>query len=82
VTEKAIPGGKQVTGVIHAGDFGGHWPSKTDLVFTISLTADSVDAVRSSGPARSRPIVNDGTAWPLCRLLRPRTTVESSPPLM
>ncbi len=42
--EKAIPGGKQVTGVIHAGDFGGHWLSKTDLLFTISLTADAVDA--------------------------------------
>src|SRR5579859_8020988 len=26
------PGGEQVTGVIHAGDFGGHWLSKTDLV--------------------------------------------------
>jgi galactose mutarotase-like enzyme len=32
-----------VTGVIHAGDFGGHWLSKTDLVFTITLTADAVD---------------------------------------
>ena len=39
-----IPGGEQVTGVIHAGDFGGHWLSKTDLVFTITLTADAVDA--------------------------------------
>ena len=37
-------GGGQVTGVIHAGDFGGHWLSKTDLAFTISLTAESVDA--------------------------------------
>ena len=45
VAERVIPGGKQVTGVIHAGDFGGHWPSKTDLHFTISLTADAVDAV-------------------------------------
>jgi aldose 1-epimerase len=45
VTEKAIPGGKEVTGVIHAGDFGGHWLSKTDLNFTITLTADAVDAV-------------------------------------
>ena len=45
VAEKAIPGGKEVTGVIHAGDFGGHWLSKTDLNFTISLTADAVDAV-------------------------------------
>jgi galactose mutarotase-like enzyme len=38
------PGGEQVTGVIHAGDFGGHWLSKTDLVVTISLTARAVDA--------------------------------------
>jgi aldose 1-epimerase len=45
VAEKAIPGGKEVTGVIHAGDFGGHWLSKTDLVFTISITADAVDAI-------------------------------------
>jgi aldose 1-epimerase len=44
VKEKAIPGGKEVTGTIHAGDFGGHWFSKTDLFFTISLTADAVDA--------------------------------------
>ncbi|MGA8087885.1 MAG: aldose 1-epimerase [Terracidiphilus sp.] len=45
VAEKIIPGGKEVSGVIHAGDFGGHWLSKTDLIFTISLTADAVDAV-------------------------------------
>ncbi len=44
VTVKNIPGGQQVTGVIHAGDFGGHWLSKTDLLFTITLTADAVDA--------------------------------------
>lgn len=37
-------GGEQVTGVIHAGDFGGHWLSKTDLDFTISLSAEAVDA--------------------------------------
>ena len=45
VAEKTIPGGKEVTGVIHGGDFGGHWLSKTDLDFTITLTADAVDAV-------------------------------------
>ncbi len=45
VTEKDIHSGKEVTGVIHAGDFGGHWLSKTDLHFTITLTADAVDAV-------------------------------------
>jgi galactose mutarotase-like enzyme len=45
VAVKDIPGGQQVTGVIHAGNFGGHWLSKTDLNFTISLSADAVDAV-------------------------------------
>jgi galactose mutarotase-like enzyme len=43
ISVKKIAGGQQVTGVIHAGDFGGHWLSKTDLVFTITLTADAVD---------------------------------------
>jgi len=38
------PGGQQVTGVIHCGDFDGQWFSKTDLVVTITLTADAVDA--------------------------------------
>jgi galactose mutarotase-like enzyme len=41
---KQLPGGEQVVGVIHAGNFGGHWLSKTDLVITITLTADTVDA--------------------------------------
>jgi len=41
---RKIPGGEQVTGAIHGGDFGGHWPSKTDLIVTITLTADAVDA--------------------------------------
>jgi aldose 1-epimerase len=45
VVEKEIPGGKEVTGIIHAGDFGGHWLSKTDLEYTITLTADAVDAI-------------------------------------
>jgi galactose mutarotase-like enzyme len=44
VQVKKIPGGEEVTGVIHAGDFGGRWLSKTDLNFTITLTADAVDA--------------------------------------
>jgi galactose mutarotase-like enzyme len=44
VEVKKIPGGEEVTGVIHAGNFGGHWLSKTDLFFTISLTAEAVDA--------------------------------------
>lgn len=39
-----IPNGETVTGVIHAGDFNGHWLSKTDLSFVITLTGDAVDA--------------------------------------
>jgi aldose 1-epimerase len=41
---REIPGGQQLTAIIHAGDFGGHWFSKTDLDFTIELRADAVDA--------------------------------------
>jgi aldose 1-epimerase len=44
VAVEKVPGGEQVSGVIHAGDFGGHWLSKTQLVVTIKLTADAVDA--------------------------------------
>jgi aldose 1-epimerase len=44
VSVEKVPGGEEVSGVINAGDFGGHWPSKTQLVVTIRLTADAVDA--------------------------------------
>lgn len=40
---KRTAGGQMLTGVIHAGDFGGHWLSDTDLYFTIALTAAAVD---------------------------------------
>jgi galactose mutarotase-like enzyme len=40
-----IPGGQQLTGVIHAGNFGGHWLSQTDLDFTIELRAQAIDVV-------------------------------------
>ncbi len=36
--------GQSVTGVIHAGNFGGHWPSQTDLNFKIDLQKDGVTA--------------------------------------
>lgn len=42
--QTSTPGSEQVTGVIHAGSFGGHWLSKTDLVVTITLTGAAVDA--------------------------------------
>jgi aldose 1-epimerase len=36
--------GETATGVLHAGDFGGHWLSKTDLNFSVALTGDAVTA--------------------------------------
>lgn len=36
-------GGQTATAVIHAGSFGGHWLSQTDLYFTFTLTGDAVD---------------------------------------
>lgn len=44
VQTQSIPDGQTLTGVIHAGDFGGHWLSQTDLSFTIALTGPAVDA--------------------------------------
>jgi aldose 1-epimerase len=38
-----MPGGEQATAVLHAGNFGGHWLSSTDLVYTITLTAQALD---------------------------------------
>lgn len=40
----SIPDGQVVTGTIDAGDFGGHWLSKTDLNFKLTLTGDAFDA--------------------------------------
>lgn len=42
---KDIPGGQEVSGVIHGGNFDGHWLSKTDIFITIRLTAEAVDAM-------------------------------------
>jgi len=44
VSVEKLPGGEEVSGIIRAGDFGGHWLSKTDLVITVRLTAEAVDA--------------------------------------
>jgi aldose 1-epimerase len=38
-----IAGGQVATAVIHAGNFGGHWLSSTDVHFKATLTADVVD---------------------------------------
>lgn len=59
---RQIAGGSTVTGIIHGGDFNGHWLSKTDLVITISLTADGVDAsiVAHNVGSESEPVA---IAW-------------------
>ena len=36
--------GGTITGVVHGGDFNGHWLSKTDLTIKLSLSAQAVDA--------------------------------------
>jgi galactose mutarotase-like enzyme len=43
VQTQSIADGESLTGVIHAGDFGGHWLSQTDISFVISLTGQAVD---------------------------------------
>ncbi len=37
------PDGQTLTAVIHAGNFNGHWLSKTDVHFNIALTGDALD---------------------------------------
>ncbi len=44
VQTQTTPDGQTVTGVMHAGNFGGYWLSQTDLNFTISLSGDAVEA--------------------------------------
>jgi aldose 1-epimerase len=35
--------GEIATGVIHAGNFGGHWISSTDVLFRVALSAHAID---------------------------------------
>ncbi len=49
VSVKTIKGGEEVSGIIHAGDFGGHWLSKTQFMITIRLTANAVDVIIEAG---------------------------------
>lgn len=36
--------GQTVTGILHAGNFGGHWLSQTDLNFSLALSGNAVTA--------------------------------------
>ena len=42
---KRTADGQTVTGTIHGGDFGGYWPSKTDLTISVALTGPAVEAI-------------------------------------
>jgi len=44
LTIEEVKGGQEVSGVLRVGDFGGHWPSKTQFIVTVRLTAEAVDA--------------------------------------
>jgi aldose 1-epimerase len=50
-----IPGGEMVTGVIHAGNFGGYWLSSTDLVITVALKAKGVEATIAAKNVGAEP---------------------------
>ena len=39
----ALPDGGDAEAVFHAGDFRGHWPSKTDVTVTVLLSSRSID---------------------------------------
>jgi len=55
VTVEKVPGGQEVSGIIHGGNFDGHWFSKTDVVITVRLTADAVDATIVARNTGSEP---------------------------
>jgi galactose mutarotase-like enzyme len=43
IKTKKTATGETVTGIIHGGDFNGHWLSKSDLTMSVTLSADAVD---------------------------------------
>ena len=47
--------GQTVTGVIHAGNFGGYWLSQTDLNFSIALSGDGVEATITAKNVGNEP---------------------------
>jgi galactose mutarotase-like enzyme len=44
-----------VTGVVHGGDFGGHWFSKTDLTISVALSSDAVYATIEAKNVGDKP---------------------------
>ncbi len=48
VKEESGPEESSVSAILHADDFGGHWPSKTDVSVRMALKNDSMDIVVTS----------------------------------
>ncbi len=45
VREHNGPGESSVSALLHGGDFGGHWPSKTDVGVRMILKSDALDVI-------------------------------------
>jgi galactose mutarotase-like enzyme len=43
VNTTALPDGGEVQAFFHSGDFGAHWPSKTEVTVTVLLSSSSID---------------------------------------
>jgi aldose 1-epimerase len=58
----ALPDGGHAQATFHAGDFGGHWPSKTDVTVTVLLSSRTIEltlTARNAGDT-AEPI---GIGW-------------------
>jgi galactose mutarotase-like enzyme len=51
-----------VSGTLHAGDFGGHWPSKTDLTVETKLKNDGLEMTVTATNAGNEPLPM-GIGW-------------------
>jgi galactose mutarotase-like enzyme len=55
VRTDALPDGGSAEAVFHAGDFGGRWPSKTDVTITVSLGRRTIDLAMEAHNAGEEP---------------------------
>jgi galactose mutarotase-like enzyme len=55
VKETDTSGTKTIAGVVHGGDFGGHWFSKTDLTISVSLSRDALIATIEAKNVGDKP---------------------------
>jgi galactose mutarotase-like enzyme len=55
VRTAALPDGGNAQAVFHAGDFGGRWPSKTDVTVTVLLASHAIDLTMTAHNAGDQP---------------------------